>query len=270
MEPAWYDATARVPRQGQLVRIVTQGGVDHAAFFEVTHTDDWPAGVAWVLENGRSSLPFDQVVLWSPDPSAVAPNRSEPPPDETPPDEAPSGPEFASEPERPAILTEALFEIEQTETVLKSLPPDQYDWTPHPDIATLRTLSRRLVRIVARMSWVLELDALEVMFEPDLPQFKTPAELIETYRSNADTVRSLIPTTTPDDLQGTWRLERDGVEIARMSRGSALRRFGIAPMVFHRGEASVMLTALGLVPPHPYPEWAFRETPTPTSAWAQP
>lgn len=263
MAPVWFDATSRVPRQGQHVRVLTHAGVDHAAYFEVSHTDDWPSGASWALENGQSSLPFHHVARWSPDPTAQPPRRPAPPP-EPPPSEPPP----PAEPAQPAILAEALDQIRQTETLLQVLPADQYDWAPHPHIATLRTLARRLVRIVARMGWVLELDAVEVMFEPDLPDFDTSEGLVETFRANASTVRALTAETSADDLRAPWRLERNGEVVAEMSRGHALRRFGVAPMVYHRGEAAVLLTALGLTAPHPYPEWSFREGWHP--AWTQP
>ena len=262
--PTWYDVNDRVPRRGQTVRVLTDAGTDHAATFEVAHTDDWPSGAAWVLANGRASLPFTRVAQWSPDPEAATLAQTAAPPAEPEPAPAPRRPSQ----ERPAVLTAALVEIDRTATVLQMLPQDQYDWSPHPDIVTLRTLARRLVRIVARVGWILELDAVEISFEPDLPDFETPEELVATYKANADVVRALIPTVAEDSLWTPWRLERNGEVIVETSRQSALRAYGISPMVYHRGEAAVLLTALGLAAPHPYPAWAFRDSAR--AMWNQP
>ena len=262
--PGWYELTTRVPRQGQTVRVVTDVGVSHVVRFEVAHTDDWPSGASWALANGHAPLPFTRVALWSPDLAAPLP---------APEPATASGPESASTPAQapstPPVLSAALAEIDQTLTVLHGLPPDQYDWSPHPDIVTLRTLARRLVRIVARTGWILELDSVELLFEPDLPDFETANELVMTFQSNADAVRALVPKVTEAALWEPWRLERNGETIAETPRGVALRRYGIAPMAYHRGEAAVLLTALGVSAPHPYPEWPFKEA-SRTTAWAQP
>lgn len=109
------------------------------------------------------------------------------------------------------------------------------------------------------MGWILELDTLELMFEPDLPEFAEPGAIAETYAANAETVRKLALTLTGANLNEPWTLERNGVIVAEMARGEALRQFGLTPIVYHRGEAAVLITALGLKAPHPYPLWAFKD-----------
>ena len=246
------------------MRIVVESGVSHKAAFVVEHTDDWPTGAWWELTNGRSSLPFGRVALWSPDPDARPP-KDEPEPQ----DEPDSDLEAEKDPDAPpAILSETLLEIERTGEVLKLFPTSHYDWSPHPDIASIRTLALRLVRIVARIGWILELETLELMFEPDLPDFAEPSEIAETFAANADTVRSLIPSLRGEDMRQSWKLENNGGVVAEMPRGEALRRFGLTPIVYHRGEAAVLLTSLGLKAPHPYPLWAFEDTPA--AAWTPP
>lgn len=251
----WYDLTARVPRRDQVVRVVMKTGVDHQARFIVQHTEDWPSGAWWELSNGRATFPFGEVAGWSPDPNAQLPKHHAEPAEPTDEPEAPA----STKPSTPAILIETLKEIERTGVVLRLLPPDHYDWSPHPDIASIRTLALRLVRIVARIGWILELDSLELSFEPDLPELIDADEIVATYQANETTVREAIPPLDGTYLQASWQLERNGEVIAKMPRGDALRRFGVMPIVYHRGEAAVMMTALGLKAPHPYPEWAFKE-----------
>ncbi|MGB3544839.1 DinB family protein [Rubrivirga sp.] len=266
-DATWYSPSTRIPRRDQVVRILVDSGVDHEARFVVEHTDDWPSGAWWELTNGRASHPFDRVEQWSPDPSARPPqNEAEPPvPAAHPPTEADKQPPRNT---TPAILNETLQEIERTGEVLKLFPTSHYDWSPHPDIASIRVLALRLVRIVARMGWILELETLELMFEPDLPDFAEPDHIAETYAANASTVRDLIPSLTGEHLRQRWTLERNGQVVAAMERGEALRQFGLTPIVYHRGEAAVLMTALGLKAPHPYPLWAFEDGPT--AEWQAP
>ena len=262
-EPApWFDLEARLPRRGQVVRIATRSGADHEARFVVQHTRDWPSGAWWELTNGRTTHPFSHVVRWSPDPKARPPRPGLEPERPLPRDPV------RDRDVPPAILSEALLEIERTGEALRLFPTSHYDWSPHPDIATIRTLALRLVRIVARIGWVLELETLELLFEPDLPDFAEPADIAETYAANAETVRDLVPSVTGADLRQPWTLERNGETVVTLERGDALRRFGLTPMVYHRGEAAVLMTALGLRAPHPYPLWAFDDAPA--LAWEPP
>ncbi len=231
------------------MRVLTRHGVDHRAQFVVAHTDAWPSGASWMASHGRAPLPFAEVVSWSPDPDTPLP--------------APSAPHKPSEPTapapRPAILSEVLIEVERTGAVLRLLPPDQLDWSPHPDIPSLRVLSGRLVRLVARIGWILELESVELLFEPDLPHLQTPDEIVETYTANEETVHETVAGLTGDDLRAPWLLERNGEPVARLTRGDALRSFGLTPLVYHRGELALLLTAIGIGVPHPYPLWAFKE-----------
>jgi hypothetical protein len=248
-----------------VVRVIVDSGVNHEARFVVDHTDDWPSGAWWELTNGRSSLTFDRVDLWSPDADAQPPSKEA----ESVPEAGDSTEEEVRAPDAPpAILKETLQEIERTAHVLRLFPTSHYDWSPHPDIASIRVLALRLVRIVARIGWILELDTLELMFEPDLPDFAEPDDIATTYAANADTVRGLIPSLSGEDLRQRWTLENNGRVVAAMERGEALRQFGLTPIVYHRGEAAVLMTALGLKAPHPYPLWAFDDSPA--AQWTAP
>ena len=68
---------------------------------------------------------------------------------------------------------------------------------------------------------------------------------------------------TADGLRAPWRLQRDGMLSAQLPRGDALRTFGLTPLVYHRGELSLLLTMLGVDVPHPYPLWTIKEAPLP-------
>lgn len=248
----WHDLAARVPRRDQIVRIRTVQGTDHVVQFVVAHTENWPSGAWWAFQSGDRTLPFHAVASWSPNPHARLPEPSPSPPR--------TGAGGDPEP-RPAIFVEAFAEIERTETVLRLLPVEPIDWSPHPDVPNLRTLAQRLVRIVARMGWILELDSMELSFEPDLPDLKTPGELAATFAANAETVRAAAESLDGGALRSTWVLERNGLPIVKLPRGNAFRQFGITPLVYHRAEIALLLTAMSLPVPHPYPLWAFTDAP---------
>lgn len=260
--PGWHALAAVVPRRDQTVRILTTRGVDHQARFVVVHTNAWPSGAWWSVQSGHVTLPFSEVVAWSPDPEA-RPHR----PGAGAPGAAPgeAGPPPLA---RPALVSELLAEVGQTGSVIRLVPRDFVDWTPHPDVPPLRVLSWRLVRIVARIGWILELDGIELAFEPEVLVSRAPDEVLATYIANEQTVTELAERVTAEALRAPWRLERNGAPLVEMPRGDALRTFGLTPLVYHRGEAGLLLTALGVRVPHPYPLWSFEERTA--GAWAPP
>ncbi len=258
--PDWYDPDVRVPRRDQVVRVHTATGVDHVAQFVVHHTDDWPSGAAWSLGNGHAWLPFTDVEAWSPDPQAHPPAAAPPPSapsNALDPDARGSEPDAPSAPNRPALSAEIEAELRRTRAVLALLPPDHMDWSPHPSLPTLRVLAGRLVRIVARIGWMLEFDEVEMAFEPSVSDLDAVNDLVAAFDANEREVLTLLDGVDADALRAPWRLDHHGEPVARMTRGGALRELGLTPIVYHRGEAALMLTALGIRPPHPYPVWAF-------------
>ncbi|WP_412067885.1 DinB family protein [Rubrivirga sp. IMCC43871] len=229
----------------------TASGHFPVARFEVAYTEDWPAGASWVL-GPEQHLPFGGVVAWSPDVDA-------PPPPPDPEQVEEPGPEALAPPPPNALGVELRVEVERTKDVLRLLPQNLMDWSPHPDIPTLSTLALRTVRIAARIGWMLDLDEVELSFEPDVPEFETVDQIFVSYSANAEEVASLLADLDADRLSQAWRLVRNGGLVAEMPRGNALRWYGLTPLIHHRAEISIMLRALGIHPPHLYPGWAFAD-----------
>lgn len=246
----WFDPSTQIPRRDQIVRVLTQHGTDHAAQFVVIHTNEWPSGASWSVRGSGETIPFAEAVAWYPDPEARPPRDGPERPDAT----TGSAPLV-----RPALFDEVLTEVERTGAILRLLPVEPIDWSPHPDIPNLRVLAQRLVRIAARIGWILELDGVELSFEPDLPDLRSPEEIVKTFDANAGTLRELTDRLDGEALRAPWLLERNGVQVTRIPRGNALRLFGLTPLVYHRAEVALLLTAMGIPVPHPYPLWAFSD-----------
>ena len=252
------------------MRIATDVGATFEAVFRVEHTRDWPSGASWALANGHRHVPFADVHAWSADPFTTVPaflpaRAPEPEPVEADEPYIPLGGVA------PALVRETAHEIERTGALLRLMPPDQLDWSPHPDLPTLRTLARRLIRIVARIRWILEIDTIETSFEPDLPPLESLADLIETFRASAATAAEMTPHLSGSALNEPWSLERNGESVQRLPRGEALREYGLRPLVYHQAEIALLLVSMGLPVPHPYPAWTFAEAPAPEpTQWASP
>ncbi|MDT0632913.1 hypothetical protein [Rubrivirga litoralis] len=240
--PGWHDTAAAVPRRDQTVRVLTRYGADHQAQFVVAFTADWPQGVWWSIQNGRVTIPFADIVAWSPDPEARPPRPA--------PASEPDGP-------RPALVGEVLAEVGKVGGLIRLIPEASADWTPHPGVASPRTLAWRLAQVVARLELVFALDAVELGLEPAAPEAGPLREADATYGANARAAAEAAARATAASLRAPWQLERGGVAVATMPRGNAVRAFGMAPLVYHRGELGVLLTALGVHVPHPYPLWSF-------------
>ncbi len=242
------------------MRILTTRGVLHEAEFAVAYTDSWPDGVSWRLGRDGRSLPLHDAERWTPNlkaelpalkPALDAPAGASPP--------APVGP--------PAIALELQDEVAETGQVLARVPSQYLDWSPHPNVPTLRTLGCRVVRVVARIGWILDLNEIELAFEPDLPVLSTLDEIVATYRANEAVARGLAATIDGEALRAPWRLERNGAPVAETTRGEALRRFGLRPVVHHRAEITLMLAAVGVETPDPSRPWPFQDVAPPPAPW---
>ncbi|WP_412063440.1 DinB family protein [Rubrivirga sp. IMCC45206] len=253
----WYDPKSRLPRPSQLVLVLTTRGSRQAARFAVAYTEAWPQGASWVLQRSGDAVPFEDVTVWSPDVGAERPGLVDA--------SAPMSGESAAPP--PAIATEIVAEIVRTGDLLRKIPPEHLDWSPHPQVPTLRTLALRVVRIVARVGWILDLDSIELTYEPDLSELVTVDQMVTAYLANQRAVRRLAAETDGAALREPWQLERNGAVVARLARGNAVRLFGLVPVVHHRAEMAMMLTALGVRTEHPYGPWAFGDAIAAPAGW---
>jgi hypothetical protein len=123
----------------------------------------------------------------------------------------------------------------------------------------VRVLACRIVRIVARIRWIIELESVERSFEPDLPDLRTTQEILATYSADATELDALIDSITPELLGQPWTLERNGEVVTRQPRADALRAYGLGPLLTHRAEIALLLTAMNVPVPHPYATWAFED-----------
>lgn len=243
--------------------VLSKRGVVHEAEFAVEYTDSWPEGVSWKLSRSEHALPLEDVAIWSPDLTVKPPARkpeAAAEPEAPKPEAVPKGP--------PAISLELQEEVAETGVILARVPAQYLDWSPHPNVPTLRALGCRLVRVVARIGWILDLDELELAFEPDLPTFETIDEIVATYRANEAVARGLAQTIDQEALRAPWRLERNGTPVIELSRGSAVRRFGLRPVVHHRAEIALMLAAIGVGTPNPSHPWPFKEVAQMPNEWS--
>ena len=234
-ESTWYRPAQRVPARNQVVRIRTRSGQIWSAAFQVAYTEDWPAGVSWNIGGGRAPLRFSDVSAWTDVPEKKA------------------GP--AEVDPTPAIVREAVDEIEHTRDVLALLPPDRLRWAPHPDIPSLQVIAWRLVRTVQRISWIASRDEVDRSVLPRIQPMRTPELIADTFSEVTAQAEEALSSLTADDLRQAWTLLDEGIQVVDMPRGDVLRSFGIRPLVYHRAEMCLLLTALDLTPPHPYPEW---------------
>ena len=232
-DPVWHNPRYRLPKRNQTVRVRTKAGITRLARFLVAYTDDWPTGASWDIDKQLAPLRFGDVTAWT---DALAE-------------------ELAEEPQDPAIVREVLNEIEHTRDLLALLPPDQLDWTPHPDIPSLQVLAWRLVRIVQRIQWIASREEVERSVLPRLDALNTPADVADTFSTLADDAIEILPSLDADALRQTWKLTDRGLVVVELPRGDVLRAFGVRPLVYHRAEMGLLLTALNRTPPHPYPEW---------------
>lgn len=244
----WYRLEERIPRRNERVRIVKANGLDMEARFEVAYTSNWPSGASWRVASQEAALPFSDVIAWSLNATTSLADAVV--------TEASPAPESDTD----AWLLQALrHDIEQTQQLLRRIPPSHIDWSPRSGVPSMRALSLRLISIVARTEWILDLDVVEAYLEPEVPDLPGLSEIVYTFDANAASVVELLGSGTGVDLSAPWRLERNGHLLVELSRANALQEFSLSSLAYHRGALSLLLSALGVPVPPSDPIWGFQD-----------
>lgn len=244
----WNRLEDRIPRRNQRVRIVKANGLDLEAQFEVAHTSNWPSGASWRVGGQEATLPFEDVVAWSL--NATVPLA-----------DAVSGdaPQVYARSLEARILQEVSLDIRQTRQLLQLIPPRFLDWTPKPHVASIRAHARRLVAVVARTQWILDLDEVEDYLEPEVPALEGLPEILRAFDAKAAAVEERVEASMEQDLAAPWRLMRNGHLLVELPRGNALQEFSLTPLAYSRGALALLLSALGVPTPSPDPIWGNRD-----------
>ena len=147
------------------------------------------------------------------------------------------------------MLSEFREEAKITRRVLDRVPADKLVWRPHPKSMSLGQLALHIASIPGRTSKLAQLeefDASQAAFDPS-----AAADLKEIRAAFDHSVRSAeecLGSMTDEAAVGNWRLTFRGKEVFTQPRAGVLRSVMLNHWYHHRGQLSVYLRLLEVVP----------------------
>ena len=151
------------------------------------------------------------------------------------------------------LLSEFEQESVTTRRFLERVPADKLEWRPHPKSMTAGQLAHH---IAVSPGQVVQLAKMDETPAPDFagpnPQPASVREVLSTLEASIATVRDVLPTFTDQEMEATWRLNKDGKELLSIPKAAFLRNILLNHWYHHRGQIGVYLRLLGAKVPSSY------------------
>lgn len=150
------------------------------------------------------------------------------------------------------LLKEFASELETTRKMLKLVPVEKFDWTPHPKSMTMKALAGHIAELP---SWVKlgltteELDFATAPYEP-VP-IESNADLLNLLEKSYAEGFSSLQAITDEDLNGRWILRTAETIHADMSKYEIIRH-SFSQTIHHRAQLGVYLRLLDIPIPGSY------------------
>ena len=152
-----------------------------------------------------------------------------------------------------SLLAEYDKETATTRRLLERIPPQRFDWRPHPKSFTAGGLGSHLVECIDWVVPIFTRDELDV--DPSTFRTYEAATLDGLLRAFDDKVaagRGILAGVDASSLMATWRLKLLGKVRVERPKADAFRDFTLSHMIHHRGQLSVYLRLLDVPVPGAY------------------
>ncbi len=145
-------------------------------------------------------------------------------------------------------LLRPLFEAElaRTRPFLDAVPGDALAWAPDPRSYTLGRLAMHVATLPGWMPAYTTRDGYDMGAGGPGPAAPADVSVIaDAFAAASARGRAALAACDDATLAMPWTLWRDGVVLARMTRGEAIATFALQHLAHHRGQLSVYLRLCG-------------------------
>jgi uncharacterized damage-inducible protein DinB len=151
------------------------------------------------------------------------------------------------------LLAEFESEVPATHRVLERIPPERFDWQPHPRSMSAGQLALHVASIPGNVVRLAHLDGFDVATAPtSYPAADTRDALLSSFDRSVASMRALLNGLDDTTAAAPWRLTFGDREIANWTRFTLIRTMGLNHWYHHRGELMVYLRLLGVRVPVVY------------------
>ena len=145
------------------------------------------------------------------------------------------------------------IELTNTRRVLERVPFEHWEWKPHEKSFALGRLATHLAQLPRFAEVIATTEELDMATWTDAPpRLTNTAELLALFDERAGSMRAIVPSLTPEQLAGHWRLRMGEAVFLDAPRSLLLRQHGISHPVHHRAQLTVYLRLLNVPIPGLY------------------
>ncbi len=144
-------------------------------------------------------------------------------------------------------------EHEHTLRVLRAIPDEKFDWSPHERSWNIGGVANHLANIPSWQTMIVktnELDLAGMGSQPDPAPEMGP--IIEAFQRNRAEFEEALAAVSEEDLAEEWVLRMGEHVLMSGSRSVMLRELGVNHSAHHRGQLTVYLRLLDIPVPATY------------------
>ncbi|MEM7738447.1 MAG: DinB family protein [Deinococcota bacterium] len=148
------------------------------------------------------------------------------------------------------LIPELEHEASLTETFLKGLPDDKFDWKPHDKSMTLGELANHLVEVFSWVPATMDQDVLD-MANYQSPKLASSEALIKQLHAN---LPAAIESVKKDNAvyHEMWKMVNGDTVFMELPRYTTLRSMVMNQLPHHRAQLGVYLRLLDIPVPATY------------------
>lgn len=152
----------------------------------------------------------------------------------------------------PVLQKELENEAKTTRKMLARVPPEKFDWQPHPKSMTLKRLAAHVAELPGWIALAIQTDGLDFENNPYQPKdVKSTGELLDFFEQSLQTGREALANANMETLTKEWIL-RSGDTIHSRDTKYDVIRMALSQIIHHRAQLGVYLRLLDVPIPGSY------------------
>lgn len=139
-----------------------------------------------------------------------------------------------------------------TRKMLSRVPPEKFEWQPHPKSMTLKNLSTHVAELFEWITMALTTNGLDFAVTPYTPkEVANTGEILDFFEKCLESGRHSLATADISTFNQEWIL-RNGDEIYDRDNRYGVIRLALSQTIHHRAQLGVYLRLLDIPIPGSY------------------
>jgi uncharacterized damage-inducible protein DinB len=150
------------------------------------------------------------------------------------------------------LLQELKAEAITTRKMLSRIPPEKFDWQPHPKSMTLKHLATHVAELPTWITMALTTNELNFAANPYAPKdVKNTGEILDFFEESLKSGKQSLEAANINTFTEEWIL-RNGDEVYDRDTRYGVIRVALSQIIHHRAQLGVYLRLLDIPIPGSY------------------